>query len=288
MAGLLSGLGKFGLGGLKDMKIFEEPEEPQEGDQAEKEETKAPVYNEEEFLFDKSFVCPICGNKFGERTVRSGKARLLGADQDLRPRYEQLDISKYDVVSCPKCGYAVLGRYFAPLAPTQVKLVKENISAAFVSRMEKEQVYSYETAFERYQLCLANAIVRRAKDSEKAYICLKTGWLLRGMGESLDKAAPDYNEQLKEIKDQEKEYIRNAYEGFIAARTAEGFPMCGMDESTLDYLLATLAISFEEYDVAAKMIGGILGSHVATNRMKDKARELKEVLLKEMKEKNIK
>ncbi len=289
MAGLLSGLGKFGLGGLKDMKIYEDPEDAKEEEEKKaKEAPKAPVYNEEDFLFDKSYVCPVCDSKFSERTVRSGKARLIGADQDLRPRYEQLDVGKYDVVSCPKCGYTVLSRYFGPMAPTHVKLIKENISAAFVPKTEKVAVFSYETAYERYQLCLANAIVKKAKDSEKAYICLKTGWLLRGMGEKLDQEQPDYDTQLKEIKEAEQEYLKNAYEGFISARTAEGFPMCGMDESTLDYLVATLAINFEQFEVAAKMIGGILGSHVATNRMKEKARDLKDILLKEMKEKNNK
>ncbi|MDR2889815.1 MAG: DUF2225 domain-containing protein [Lachnospiraceae bacterium] len=275
MADLLPGLGKFGLGKLSDLKLFEEPEEEKE---EAKNEPVAPVYNEEEFLFDKTYTCPICDHKYGERTVRTGKARLLGIDLDLRPRHEQLDVGKYDVISCPKCGYTVLSRYFAPLSPTMTKLVKENIASSFVSRSEKMAVYTYDTAFERYQLCLANAIVKRGKDSEKAYICLKTGWILRGMGEHLDKAIEKYDERLKEIKQREQEYLRHAYEGFIKARSTEGYPMCGMDETTLDYLLAALAIGFEEFDVATKMIGGILASAAANSRMKDKARELKEVM----------
>ncbi len=289
MAGLFPGLEKFGLGGLKDMKVFDEPETAKvDAAEGGDEGSKMTVYNEEDFLFDKSYVCPICDNKFNERTVRSGRARLIGVEQDLRPRYEQLDVGKYDVVSCTKCGYTVLSRYFAPLSPTHMKLIRENISAVFVPRVERETVFSYETAYERYQLCLANAIVRKAKDSEKSYICLKTGWLLRGMGEKLDQDQPDYEAQLKEIKEQEQEYLKHAYEGFIAARAAESFPMCGMDESTLDYLVATLSINFEQYDIAAKMIGGILASRVATNRIKQKTRDLKDILLKVKKEKNDK
>lgn len=276
MSGLLSGLGKFGLGSLSDLKLYDNHEEAK--DEEVKSEPAEPVYNEEEFLFDKTYTCPVCDHKYTERTLRTGKVRLVGIDVDLRPRHEQMDVGKYDVISCPRCGYTVLSRFFAPLTPTATKLVKENIAASFVSRTERPAVYSYEIAFERYQLCLANAIVKRAKDSEKAYICLKTGWLLRGMAEHLDKTAEDYQERLKEIGKQEQEYLRYAYDGFIKARSQESYPMCGMDETTLDYLLAALAIGFEEFDTAARMIGGILASSVANSRMKDKARDLRELL----------
>lgn len=285
MTDLLSGLGKFGLDNLKDRKIYEKQEEAKTDD---KEKESEPVYQEEEFLFDKTRDCPVCSRKFAERTVRTGRARLLGVDRDLRPKYKQLDVGKYDVISCPMCGYTALSRYFGPLPPIQAKLIRENIAKTFVPQTEKLSLYSYEVAFERYQLCLVNAIVKRAKDSEKAYICLKTGWLLRGMAENLDQSSPGYEKQLQEISEKERSYLESAYEGFISARATEGYPMCGMDESTIDYLLASLGITLEQYDVAAKLVSGILISREANNRMKDKARDLKEVLLRERKEKGKK
>jgi len=122
--------------------------------------------------------------------------------------------------------------------------------------------------------------VKRARDSEKAYVCLKTAWILRGMGENLDKGARNYEAKLKETKAGELEFLKHAYEGFLKARTAESFPMCGMDEMTLDYLVASLAVTFGQRDVASRMISGILSSPSANARIKEKARDLKDIVLK--------
>jgi uncharacterized protein (DUF2225 family) len=270
---LLSGLGKFGLGNLSEMKLFEEPEKKEEVKEV---KNKAP--SEEEFLLSKAFECPVCDEKFNDLVMRSGKAKLVGTDRDLRPRYEFIDPVKYGIISCPNCGYAVLTRYFAPLSPTIRNLIKANISDAFIKRTETSTTYSYEDAFERHQLCLANAIVKKAKDSEKADVCWKTAWIIRGMAENLDKEAPDYETKVKELKAQEQDFLKNAFDGFINARTNENYPIGGMDEPTLDYLLAGLAITFKQFDVASRMISGILASPAANPRIKEKARDLKEEL----------
>ena len=274
MSNLLSGLGKFGLGNLSEMKLFEEAEEKKE----EVKDTKPKVPEETEFLLAKSFECPVCDQKFNDLVMRTGKARLIGSDRDLRPRYEHIDTIKYGVIACPHCGYAVLGRYFAPLSPTIRQLIKANISDAFIKRGETPATYSYDDAFERHQLCLANAIVKRAKDSEKADVCWKTAWVIRGMAEALDKSAADYETKLKELTEQEDAFLKNTFDGFVKARSNENYPISGMDEPTLDYLLATLAIKFKQTDVASRMISGILASPSANPRIKEKARDLKEEL----------
>lgn len=56
-----------------------------------------------------------------------------------------------------------------------------------------------------------------------------------------------------------------------------------MDEITIDYLIAVLAKQFGRYDVASKLIASILTSPSAGARMKDKARDLKEEILAELK-----
>ena len=187
---------------------------------------------------------------------------------------------------CPTCGYAALSRFFKFLTSPQAKNIQSTISASFKPQKETKEVYSYDEALERYKLALANAIVKKAKSSEKAYICLKTAWLLRGKGEHLDKNLPDYAEQKKKVDDEENEFLSNALEGFLVARQTENFPMCGMDEPTVDYLIAVTAMRFEQYDVASRLITGILTSATANPRMKDKARDVKEMLMKKIKEKN--
>ena len=38
----------------------------------------------------------------------------------------------------------------------------------------------------------------------------------------------------------DKEILKNALDGFVEARQTEDYPMCGMDEITVEYLLAVL------------------------------------------------
>ncbi|MBD5483930.1 MAG: DUF2225 domain-containing protein [Lachnospiraceae bacterium] len=282
MAGLLSGLEQFGLSNLENMDLYEAPKKEEKG--ADGKGTHA--VQEQDFLFDKSFTCPICDKEFKARTVRIGKAKLAGSDLDLRPRYEQIDLLKYDIILCPYCGYAALSRFFKFVTAPQAKNIKKTISATFKPQKETKEIYTYDEALERYKLTLANAIVKQTRASEKAYICLKTAWLLRGKAEHLDKNLPDYEEQKKLCEDEENEFLRNALEGFLAARQTEAFPMCGMDEPTVDYLIAVTAMRFEQYDVSSRLITGILQSPTANPRMKDKARDIKEMLMKKIKEKN--
>lgn len=281
MAGLLSGLEQFGLSNLESMDLYEAPKKAGENGEGK----EAPVMQEQDYLFDKSFTCPICDKDFKARTVKIGKVKLLGTDLDLRPKYDQVDLLKYDIIMCPHCGYASLSRFFKFVTSPQAKNIQKAISASFKPQEEKE-TYTYDEALERYKLTLANAIVKQAKPSEKAYICLKTAWLLRGKGEHLDTQAPDYAEQKKQVDTEENEFLHSALEGFLAARQTESFPMCGMDEPTVDYLISVIAMRFEQYDVASRLIAGILTSPTASPRMKEKARMLKEMIVKRIKERN--
>lgn len=278
MAGLLSGLSEIGLGGLENMEVYEQPEDKE----AEKQAEEKPEVKEETFLFDKSYECPVCYQGFKAKTVRSGKLRSLGTDRDLRPLYDQMEPLKYDVVICPHCGYAALTRFFGGLTAGQIKAIKENISANFHPVKEEKETYTYEEALYRYKLCLANTIVKHGKVSEKAYICLKAGWLLRSMGENLDPAVEDYNKKIQEIKEQEKDFLKNALDGLITARQTESYPICGMDEVTLEYLIAVLAMEFEKYDISSRLIYNILNTPTVNNRIKDKAREVKDEMLQQM------
>lgn len=285
MAGLLSGLEQFGLSNLESMDLYEAPKKAEAG-AGSGEPGAAPVVQEQDFLFDKSFTCPICDREFKARTVKIGKAKLGGSDLDLRPRYEQIDLLKYDIIMCPNCGYAALSRFFKFLTSPQAKNIQKAISSTFKPQQETKETYTYDEALERYKLTLANAIVKQARSSEKAYICLKTAWLLRGKVEHLDNTQPDYEEQKKACQEEEDEFLKSALEGFLAARQTESFPMCGMDEPTVDYLIAVTAMRFEQYDLTSRLITGILTSTGANPRMKDKARDVKEMLMKKIKEKN--
>ncbi len=273
MAGLLSGLAGLGLDNLENVDIFGTDKKDEKSSAA-----KEPVKVEEkDLIYEKSYRCPVCDKEFSAKIMKTGKAKLIGTDWDLRPKYEGIDAMKYDVLLCNRCGYAALNRFFAHVTTGQAKLIKENISKAVKLTNYEGEVYTYEQAEERFKLCLANAVVKRARASEKAYICLRSAWLLRGYQESeegKDKAA--------ELKEEEENYLVNAYNGFVEARQSESFPICGMDEVTVDYLVAELAVHLKKFDVASKLVQSILTSVNANARMKDKARDLKERIVAEM------
>ena len=281
MAGFLSGLASLGLKNLENMDIYEEPQK--EGDKGAKPAGKTevkPEVEEKDLIYVKTLECPVCGRNFPTKIVKTGKAKLLSTDYDLRPRYEGIDMVKYDVQVCLNCGYAALSRFFPMVSSSQAKLIRENISKSVRLRSYDGETYSYEEALERYQLALANAVVKHAKNSEKAYTCLKTAWLLRTYAESMA-GQWDRNIEIEQIKAEEDSYLENAYNGFLEARKQEQAPICGMDEVTVDYLIAVLAHHLKHYDVAARMVSVVLVSHSATSRMKDRARELKDQILAE-------
>lgn len=274
MAGLLSGLAGLGLDQFADVNIFDDADGV-DGANA----PRITEASEKDFLYEKSMECPVCGKMLTTKIVKSGKNKLLGTDQDFRPRYEGLDVVKYDVILCTHCGYAGLSRYFMLIAPGQGKMIRDNISKNVKLNTYSNENYSYDEALERYRLALACAIVKKAKASEKAYICLKSAWLVRGYAENINQNEED---KVKELKALEEEYLANAFSGFAEARRTESFPMCGMDAGTIDLLLAVLTYELKRFDVSSKLVANLLVSS-ANPKTKEKARELKEQLMLELK-----
>lgn len=277
--GILSGLSRMGLSNLEKAELYEKEEIKKEDNDDKKAPSKSAAEIEAELVFDKSHDCPCCGEKFTSKTVKNGKAKLIKQDKDLRPIYQGIDPLKYDVVSCPHCGFSALTKYFGVLALPQIKLIKENVSKNF-RKLPVHDLITYEEALEYYKLALANTIVKKGKSSEKAFTCLRMAWLVRGMREELDaKAGTDAN-MLKELEADEKELLHNALEGFAAARQSESGAVAGMDNNTLDYLLAVLYFQEGQYDESGRLVSSIITSASANPRIKDKARDLKDEILK--------
>lgn len=275
--GIFSGLKNLGLGDLESKDLFED-------DTKAAEQAAEPAQPEEkDFILDKTFTCPVCDKNFTSRIMKTGKAKLVSMDLDLRPRYVGVDATKYDVELCPHCGYAALTRYFTAMAPSQIHLIREQISNKVKLQQYAEEYYTYEEAMERYKMALVCAMVKKAKNSEKAYICLKSAWLLRGYKEDLESKRQLLPQQREELDAQEEEYLQNAYKGFVEAQKSERYPMCGMDEYTMDYLMAALAYEVGELDTASLCVSRLLASG-ANNRVKDKARDLKDMIVAKKKE----
>lgn len=283
---IFDGLEGLGIKGLSADKLFEDTSSTKEVKRptlnVKKEPEVTPTERELAMLFDKTYTCPVCDKVIKSRTVRTGKARLLGMDLDLKQNYEYIEPIKYDVIACHGCGFTAVSRYFVPMIPSQKKSILEKITPTYIHKSEPEGIIPFDFAVERYKMALANAVVRNAKPSERAFICLKAGWLCRSWKQSLIEEGCLDDEKLSMTEELEKEFLKYAYDGFIMAVQSERFPICGMDEYTINYLIAAMAYNLEKYDVSAKMIAKIITSVTAPSRMKDKARDLKGLVLEAM------
>ena len=279
---LFEGLEKFGLKTEGVTSLFEDEKKKTAAEDGKSVVEEIPT--EDSFLLEKNVRCIICDKNFKGKMVKSGRVKRLESDEDLRPRYQYIDILKYDVLSCPHCGYTAMNRYFEHLSTTQMKLIKEQVCAKFRSNDTTEPaIYDYDTAIGRYKLALYTTMVKRGKNSEKAYCCLKLAWLYRGKAESLDPNDAATEDAKKECKQQEEMFYQQAYEGFMKAVSSEMFPICGMEQNTMDYLLAYMSAHFKQYSTASKCIANILQSSTAQSKTKDRARDLKEKIMAELK-----
>ncbi len=280
MANLFSGLENFGLGELQGLDVYNTGNDDKKDGDKEPEKQKI---SEADFIFDKTHTCPVCDSEFKSKAIKTGKVKLLGADSDLRPKYQLVDSLKYDAIVCPSCGYSALNRFFNYMTAPQAKLIKEQITVSFRGIEEEGEIYTYDDAIARHKLVLVNTIVKKAKISERAYTCLKIAWLLRGKAETLPMDTPNYQQEITKLKAEEDEFILNAYEGFTTAFSKEMFPMCGMDENTVTYLVADLARRCGKFDEAGRWISRVLIARDASERIKSKARDLKELIVKNKK-----
>lgn len=279
MANLFSGLEAFGLGKMSNLDVYASDDKSKKAQDNTVENEKV-VITESDFIFDKSYNCPVCDKEFKAKTVKTGKVKLVSADTDLRPKYQHVDSLKYDAIVCPHCGYGALNRFFNYMTSTQAKQIKEHISSAFKGMSATGDFLSYDEAITRHKLALVNTVVKRSKLSERAYTCLKTAWLIRGKVETLmaEEQTEENKELVKQLHKEEFEFITNAYDGFIEAFSKEMFPMCGMDENTVTYLVADLARRIGKNDESSRWISKVLISRDANERIKSKARELKDLL----------
>lgn len=230
--------------------------------------------NETDFIFDKKIVCPICNREFTTKQVKTGKARFLGTDEDLRPRYSGIDTIKYDVLLCTHCGYAAVSREFNNVTPKQRQVIRTEIGEKFHASLPEQRVYSYDLAIRRYKMALLTAMTKPAKLSECSYLCLKLAWLYQGAAEEINQQEEPDESRIEKYQKGAAQYKKEAYEGFEQALAKEYPPICGMDEATVSYLMSVLAYECGDFDNSQRYAYMVIGSGNASAKIKNRQREL--------------
>lgn len=235
--------------------------------------------NEKTLLLDKTYTCPICDKKIKVKSVKTNVAKFVGTGPDLRPSHSNINVTKYEVASCNYCGYTALVKDFPNTTQIQRKLLREKIQANYKSHEEVLcDSYSVETAISRLKMALLCTVSKAGKESEIGNICLKINWLYQDLVDELSEAEPDYEDKKTAYLAEAHNQAMNAYAHLSKARMEENYPIAGMNESTLDYLLSYLAYEKGEYQTSMQYLSGVVTTKGISPRLKDKCLELKELV----------
>ncbi len=235
--------------------------------QNDKKDTKeSALHMKEERLYDRKLTCPVCASKITVRAVKSSYIRTLSRDTDLMINYDHPSPLLYDAWVCIECGYAALSSQFKTITYKQSKAIKEIISANWKPKRYPRE-FNINTAIERYKLALLSTIAKNGKDSEKALICLKIAWLYR----------------INEDVNNEEQLLRESLEGFESAYEKELFPIAGMDESTLVYLIGELYRRLGNNKTALLWFAKVFTNKNSKKMIKDMAREQKYIIAEQNK-----
>lgn len=212
-------------------------------------------------LYNKSCTCPLCGYAFTTKTIKIGKNQVVSIDEDLYPHYSMVNPLLYDIIVCPECGYSALTKNFSSLLPKQ----KEWLRTLFYPGAPKPLYGEYTTleeAIHKHKMALLGCMTRKSKVGEQAYLALHIAWLYREMGSDSES----------------KSFLMRAYEGFGEALTKESFPILGIDEATLMYMLAAMAHELDKLEESKQYLSAVITMPGLSARLKDHALNLKETL----------
>ncbi len=213
-------------------------------------------------LYDKSYTCPICNRGFTTKTIKVGKNQVVSVDSDLYARYSIVNPILYDVLSCPNCGYAAVTKSFDTLLPKQKEWIKAQLSANYKPCAYSEYT-TIKEAIHKHKMALLTCITKKGKTGEQAYIVLHIAWLYR-----------DLEDEQNEIS-----FLQRAYEGFEEALSKERFPIFGLDDVTVMYMLADIGYRLGKLDAAKRYLSTVITSPGVSSRIKDRALELKEKVM---------
>ena len=217
--------------------------------------------NLEECLYGKSYKCPVCDAQFKSQTIKQGKAKLISQDTDFKNKFKPIDPLYYDIVSCPVCDYATLSRTFD-------KITAKKIEAMLQRERERmpikyDAVLSTEDAIERFTHALGIAEFLGRSASEKGIICTSLVWLYR---------------DLKDTK-AEMQHMKMAISFFISAIQNEKPPYSGYDEGRVKLIVGDFLRRLGKKEDAKKWIGSVIVDSTALPQHKEKALEIKELLI---------
>jgi len=260
---IFEGLEKFGFEVLadKDIDIFESQAKKQKA----ADEKAAAVFSIDNYVYAKNINCPVCKGTFESFVVKWGKTKLESVDYDLMPTYSPINHLYYDITSCKHCGYTADAKTFGKISDRQSELILTELKPLY-KHVEFPKEPTIDMVIDRYKLALLSSTMKRAKQGEKAYLCMKLTWLYRIKGDDIIN---------------EKKFAVLAIKGFTQALEEEHTPIMGMEEVTILYLIAAFSKFLGHNKSALRILSTIITSRKSSERLKDRSRDLKDEIMKQ-------
>ncbi|WP_442595930.1 DUF2225 domain-containing protein [Neobacillus sp. D3-1R] len=194
-------------------------------------------------LYDKSYECLGCKEKFTSKKVRSRFVKILQYDTDFCPSYhsEESNPIYYHINVCPACGFSFsdeTSRYFPP---NSLDLIKEKISKHW-SAHPYDGIRTTDDAINSYKLAIYSATLKQEKHIVLAGMYLRIAWLYRSLKNN----------------EQEQRFMKLALHEYIQSYSVDDFKGTQMSEVKILYLIAELSIRTDDYNQAVKYFSKVI------------------------------
>ena len=247
---------------------------------SEKSEKEVKGYDEMDLLLLREFICPACERKFKTCTPKMTRLIKDKDDADLRPRYINLDILKYQVIECPVCGFADLERDFMRVRYDEIKAYKAQGIKPDMTACLNEGVRGYKEAYMRYKSAIRCNMIRGCSKGKRGYTMMLAAWLLRGWREERELLEYTVEDTDPMSEAEEKKLLKYAVKEYEEALMKEDFPIYGITEPTFDYLMAALLYELGDPDTSTRYVIRALQNKELKPVYRIKAEELRDKLRK--------
>lgn len=262
MPGMFDGLEAFGISGYEPPKnIFADPAKQA----AASSDTAKKTIVLTDYVFEKTYTCSVCETQFPNYTVMKSKLRFVGSDTDLKPQYDPIDPLYYDVIMCSKCGYTAVSAFYGKVLDRHRTVIQAEITPKYKYK-KYPAIMTPEMAIERYKMALFIAMKKNSKVGEKSYLCLKLCWLYRILGKEAE----------------ERMFMEQAFNGFKLAYSEDTFPIGGLDEDTVMYMVGEFARRLGYYEEALRWMSNVILKKNINPRLKNRALDMKEAIRQDM------
>jgi len=210
------------------------------------------------FVVEKT--CPVCGKSTRIVKVRS---RLLAThvDRDFCAHYKDFNPYYYTIWVCEHCGFATdEKRFLSPMPEKHRAMLQEfmqqrNVKFGFL------EVRGHAEAVASFKLAIFFAEMLKAQLSQQAGLTLELAWLFR----------------FSEEKEKEDAAIRRAIDLYDLSLMNERYPVGGLTDTTVIYLIGALYYHLGDIEKATQYLSRIIGDHesrIQERKLYERARDL--------------